>query len=151
MFTLFVCVINLNAQVVDTLSYKVVKKEAGLSVEEEAGLSVEEVIWKEKAILEADNIYTSSIYFDKGGTNLMWGGITLGLSMVVGMIPLTELMNNPRKEVYYGFLGTSGGLFIISVIQFIVGGNQISKGGMILRQKKNYIIETNGTNLKIKF
>ena len=143
MFTLLICAVSINAQVVDTISRKIIKED-GLSHWDRGNPILKEIsIWK------ADNIYTSSIYFDKGGNNLMWGGITLGSGVVVGMIPL--LIENPSKSLSYGCLGVSGGLFITSIVQFIVGGHQISKGGMILRQKKNYIIETDGTSLKVKF
>lgn len=99
--------------------------------------------------VSCDNIYLSSLYFNKAGKNITAGGVLMGLSITAAIIP--NFISNATKDVYLG-CGIASGLFMIgSVMQFCIGGNQLKKGAIILRSTKSYTLEINGSHFNFKF
>ena len=101
--------------------------------------------------MKVDNIYMSGLYFKHAGANITAGAVFLGLSACAGVAIALIPADQIEQKTVTACLVAAGGLFTVSIIEFIIGGAQLHKAGFTLSHKKTYTIESCGTSFKIKF
>jgi len=107
-----------------------------------------------KYTLSVDKTYASSIYTERAGKNFEAAGVLFLSSVVTGSIPF--FINKSQTSVNtqtitYICAGVAGTCLISSVVCFICGAGNMKTSAVILRSNKKYMIETDGTNLKLRF
>ena len=110
--------------------------------------------------LRVDPSYIQGEYIRRAGNMFTSAGVCLSLSVVSGVstvflpVKIDDKTGKDGNEIpRYGLMVISSGLFVSSVVCFLVGSHDLSKAGMIIKEGKNrkYIITTNGSNIKFNF
>lgn len=156
LFMMLICAVSLNAQ--DTISVKKAVKESGDGFDFTYDNNAKKWTARTNKItyyiytIKVNPQYVSSIYTEKASNNFTASGILLLATPIVASIPFLLDKNSEKFQTYtYVCEGVAGVLFISSVACFLSGASNLKKSSIILRSGKNYIVETDGTNIKIKF
>lgn len=110
-------------------------------------------------IPNSSNLYVNyfdnfSYYQNKSAKCFILSGVSLGITALIGITPTLVKISNPETdiEVISQVCAIGAGVgFISTVVCLIRGGIYLHKSSLILDQQKRFIIETNGTNIRIRF
>lgn len=155
-FMLLICGSTLNAQ--DTLDKKIIVKHLSDDyLNEYTNDSLNDYSFISNVYtIRVNSEFASSVYTHKAGRNFIAAGSFLFLGSTFAIIPSlfdNSTIEKADRNVKYTYVceAIAGACFITTMVCLISGGVNMQKSAITLRSGKNYIIETNGQNIKFKF
>ena len=162
---MLICAVSLNAQ--DTLKREIISKKVGAYHNDnyekydynKNKWYLDDTVITYNYTIRVNSQYASSLYLEQAGRNFVAAGSFLLIGCGVAAIPLffdrsadiTLEKADQNKKNTYVCEAIAGACLITSIACFISGGLKLQKSAITLRSGKNYIIQTEGTNIKIKF
>ena len=91
----------------------------------------------------------SGYFMEKAGANFTAQGVLLLAGVGIGCVPLIKTDINSDVVTYFAI--GAGAMWLGSVIELIIAGQQVKRAGLVLKETTKYKVEATSNGIRVKF